>query len=263
MFRIIALSVALVAVALPSFSSGVPPADYLDNFNDSVAALDQKDYAKAIRLLTKMIEQVPEDFDAFVLRGAAYQGQGKLETALDDFNEAIRLSPEYVPALISRGTAWQAKGDLDKAFADFDVAVRLEPKNYGGYQARGDAWKIKGELDKALHDYDQAIRLDPFNAYEARDHRAWIRATCSVDKCRDGAKAVEDATKACEWTYWKMPEFFGTLAAAHAEAGDFDKAVEWQQKAIDQAPEADKKNLQDRLALYQEGKPYREEPVKK
>jgi len=51
-----------------------------------------------------------------------------------------------------------------------------------------------------------------------------------------------------------------TLAAACAEMGDFDKAVEWQDKANRLFVNADdRKKGEDRLYLYQHRKPYREE----
>jgi hypothetical protein len=50
------------------------------------------------------------------------------------------------------------------------------------------------------------------------------------------------------------------LAAAHAEAGDFDAAVKWQTKAnaLYGAGENREKG-EARLKLYQERRPYREE----
>ena len=57
-------------------------------------------------------------------------------------------------------------------------------------------------------------------------------ATCPEAKYRDGGKAVESATRACELTKWKSSEFLNTLAAAYAESGDFDAAVTWQTRAI-------------------------------
>jgi hypothetical protein len=48
-----------------------------------------------------------------------------------------------------------------------------------------------------------------------------------------------------------------TLAAAHAEAGNFEPAVKWVKRAIDLAPPAAHESLRERLALYEKEKPYR------
>jgi tetratricopeptide (TPR) repeat protein len=123
---------------------------------------------------------------------------------------------------------------------------------------RGAAWSKKKEHDKAIADYAEAIRIDPasHNAYNAR---AWIWATCPDEKHRDGKKAVESATKACELTNWKNPDYLETLAAAYAEVGDFDSAVSSQTKANSlRAADRDKVRGEARLKLYQEKKPYRD-----
>ena len=51
----------------------------------------------------------------------------------------------------------------------------------------------------------------------------------------------------------------GTLAAAYAEAGEYDAAVHWQTKANALYPAADDRERGEaRLKLYQDKKPYRE-----
>jgi hypothetical protein len=93
----------------------------------------------------------------------------------------------------------------------------------------------------------------PFNA------RAWLRATCSDAKYRDGKKAVESATTACGLTEWKEGYVLGTLAAALAAAGDYGAAVTWQSRANALYSDAeDKKKGDFMLKLYHEKKPYRE-----
>jgi len=179
--------------------------------------------------------------------------------AMDYFDEAIRLDPKDSDAYFNRGTAWQANGELTKAIGDYTEAIRCDRKNAEAFAARGLVWEDKGEFDKALADYDEAIRLEPNDDWSL-NRRAWIRATCPNEKYRDGAKAIEDATKACELTDWEDADSLDTFAAAYAEAGQFDKAVEWQQKAIELAPDDEKADFETRLKLYQEGKPYREEP---
>jgi tetratricopeptide (TPR) repeat protein len=93
---------------------------------------------------------------------------------------------------------------------------------------------------------------------------AWLLATSSVAEFRNGAKAVEFATNACEQTNWKNADHVNTLAAAYAEVGDFDSAVKWQKEAVNLLTEKEPSNqhaeFEERLKLYQSGKPYREAP---
>jgi len=129
------------------------------------------------------------------------------------------------------------------------------------YGNRADLWIIKKEYDKSIADYNEALRLNPADAYNW-NARAWFAATCPDAKYRNGKNAVADATKACELTAWKNGGWIDTLAAAYAEAGDFESAVKWQTTSIELADEKSKADLRSRFELYKAGKPYRQE-VKK
>jgi tetratricopeptide (TPR) repeat protein len=148
---------------------------------------------------------------------------------------------------------------------DYDEAVRLlrlylkDHKDPAAYSARGLAFYQKKEYEKAITDYSEAIRLNPTDA-RTINNLAWVLATCPDDKVRDGKRAIECATKACGLSNWRDFGYVDTLAAAYAEAGNFKDAVQWQKKALDLDIE-DKENLeqaQQRLKLYEQGKPYRE-----
>jgi WD40 repeat protein/tetratricopeptide (TPR) repeat protein len=130
------------------------------------------------------------------------------------------------------------------------------------YYNRAETKMTRGKFAEAISDYEAAVRVDPGYAVAFND-LAWLRATCLVAEFRDGAKAVEQASKACELTNWKKAHYVGTLAAAYAEAGDFDSAVKRQKKAIDLLTEQEeglRADFEERLKLYQSGKPYRERP---
>ena len=92
----------------------------------------------------------------------------------------------------------------------------------------------------------------------ALNHRAWRFATSTEESERDGARAVEEATRACELTEFKNHGCLDTLAAAHAEVGDFEAAVKRQKQAIELAPEEDRAEFEAHLELYENKTPYRE-----
>jgi tetratricopeptide (TPR) repeat protein len=130
------------------------------------------------------------------------------------------------------------------------------------YYNRAKTKMSDGEFAEAISDYEAAVRVDPGYALAFND-LAWLRATCPVAEFRDGAKAVEQASKASELTNFKKARYVGTLAAAYAEAGDFKSAVKWQKKAIDLLTEEEEQlraDFEERLKLYQSGKPYRQSP---
>ena len=106
--------------------------------------------------------------------------------------------------------------------------------------------------------FAQAMRLDPESATRY-NVLAWLLATCSDGRYRDGARAVQLAKKACELTDYTDASSLYLLAAAHAEKGNFDDAVAWQLKALDLAPADEKDHMRMCLELYEEGKPYHEE----
>ena len=159
----------------------------------------------------------------------------------------------------SAADAWLAKKEYDKAITDYDEGIRLDPKDAYAYSCRGNAWLEKKEYDNAIRDFNEAISLDPKDAY-AYYNVAWLLATCPEEKVRDGKRAIQMATKACELTGWKSGLELDALAAAYAETGQFDEAKRYEIKALDtpscQGPVGD--GFRRRLELYKQKKPFRE-----
>ena len=85
-----------------------------------------------------------------------------------------------------------------------------------------------------------------------------MRATHADATLRDGQKAVEFATRACELTQWQSLVAVQALAAAYAEANDFPSAIKWQQQVLELSSEDEKEGAQARLSKFQSSQPHRE-----
>lgn len=185
------------------------------------------------------------------------------DQALVEIDEAIRLKNSIAQYHELRGYILRRQGQMDEALKSFDEAIRLDPRRGYSYCQRAYVWSAKGDSEKMLQDLDEGIRLSPDEA-STWYARAWLLATSSIPEHRDGNKAIEAATKACELAFWKSPAYLGALAAAYAETGNFPEAVMWQEKSLEIAnrvPEKQRADYETRLALYREGKPYYVPPV--
>jgi Flp pilus assembly protein TadD len=219
----------------------------------------KRDYAGAILAFREAIRLDPKDASFRSNLGAALLHKGDVDGAIAAFREAIHLDPKDAHAHNNLGAALcDGKRDYAGAILAFREAIRLDPKDAHAHYNLGNALRNKGNLKEAVAAYREAVRLDPKCA-EAHEALGCLRATGPAS-VRDGKQAVEHATRACELTGWKDPYPVTTLAAAHAETGDFDKAVEFQKKALafpGITKEAGKVGRK-RLDLYERKMPYRD-----
>lgn len=201
----------------------------------------------------------PENARVLCNRGTAYRGKGEFKPAIRDLTDALRLCPTNDFALLQRASVYNVTGDFDRAIADWDAGLSLKPGDAMARAMRGFAYIKKGEYERAVSDYREAIRLDPSN-HAAYNSLGWLRATCPKEEIRNGKEAVAEATKACELTGWGDWRTIDTLAAALAEAGDFQKALDYQKRAVSmkEPTEEDRARMRRRLALYERQEPFRE-----
>jgi len=146
--------------------------------------------------------------------------------------------------------------------ADNNARLR-EEKEYEKLLNKAGSERLKqGRVRDAAEYFQDAIDINP-DYLLALNNQAWIMATDSDESLRNGAKAVEYALRAVEVARDREPDVLGTLAAAFAEAGRFEEAVDTAEDAIRLAGEIGakriEKGLQQEVVFYRAGKPYRVE----
>jgi len=183
------------------------------------------------------------------LRGAEECGEGKLPVA-------------HILVLLAaiekkEGDHTLAKALANKVIETCSELIRSDP-DYDYYDLRGWAYNIKGDFASGVSDCFMSTKLET-NPIGGWNDVAWILSTCEDDNIRDGDRAVGMAKKAIDLSKRRNPIAFGTLAAAYAESGQYELAVETQKEAIDLLTDDYLiKKFSVRLKLYEQRKPCRE-----
>ena len=205
----------------PKSSGDSNAAEWFDN---GLAFFRQQRYAEAIAAWNKVSAAKPEQPIVYYNRGLAWYLSGTPRKAIDDFNRAIALKPDYVMAIYNRGFAWSALNAYNEALQDYQRVIELAPEYVDAY-------------------------------YQS----AWIQALCPDERYRNGPGAVHTMQRAVELN----PDtgYYDLLAAAYAEAGRFDDAVDTQNMVILWLKKEGKTEQLDRyvqrLQVYQQGKSLR------
>lgn len=233
-----------------------PDADALNNLGLTFLQRGQLD--PAIYYFDQASKALPHDLDIAINREATLVLIAQTRTNVIASN---RIQPEFAAALNDLGSSFMQKGQTAKAVSSFDKASRVQPDNPTILGNLGAALILSGNTKAALPPLRKAVELDP-DSIGAACNLAWALATSPDATVRDGAKAVELARHAETLTHGREIRVLNILAAAYAEAGQFDAAVETAERAL-QLPAAQTNaawtaRLQAALASYRNHQPLRE-----
>jgi len=243
-----------------------------------------------------------ENWLAHYCLAEALYNRGELEEAERHVDQSIRANPELDKPYFKKGEIRLAQGDFQGAAAEFARALRtLNPKRrVAAHNNLAHCLVELGQADEAAEHYRRALSIQPANvdvrlglirarlvqrefadaAVVARtglelvpsspqltERLAWILATAPDASLRDGPQAERLARRACELTDYRLPRMLDTLAAAYAEMGQFDEALDWATRALliveamepEPTPAAERfaEGVRQRIERYQRRRPFR------
>ena len=220
--------------------------------------LQNENFEGAIKDIDKILTFDDGNVDAIYLRSFAYAGMEDFDAAIEDMQTLATLIPDEPLFRNSLAMMYNSAEKPEKAIELYSEALEEDPTDDRALIGRADARLNAGMHADAVKDYEKAMELDDEDDHILNNY-AWLLATSTFDEVRDGKRAVELATKAAELTEHKQAHILSTLAAAYAETGDFEKAVEWSEKSVELAEDDEQKaNLTEELESFKEGKPVRE-----
>ena len=202
-------------------------ADDLDRiFNEGREKLTEKDYDEALKKFDKVIQKVPEYWQAYHNRGLSKQKLKDFEGSIIDFTKAIELNPNpWFRSYENRAFSKEELGDILGALEDYSKVIEINPGyEYGFY----DIARLKEQLNEfssALLNYSAAIKInenDPDYYY----FRAGVRV-----KLKDFKGAIQDYSKVITldpnnfWAFHNRGEVKNSISDFKGAETDFAEAL--------------------------------------
>jgi tetratricopeptide (TPR) repeat protein len=183
--------------------------------------------------LDRKIFQGPDRFYFFANRADAYFAQGDKARALDDYNEAVKLSPKNPKLYYNRGVFYAAQADSAAALRDLSLALSINPRLVIALQERAKLYLNQNNFGGALADYSEAVRLEPKTA------ALWSERGYIYLRQKDYEGAIKDEAHAIQLDP-KLARAYFLRGAAFGDLGNSPNALKDIVTAVDLDPSLDR-----------------------
>lgn len=252
------------------------PKDPIALLQRAELSLSEKDVASAkadLKTAMNLAPRLAGDVKALALKAQIAIVEERVSDAINTMTTIAEKFPDEPFWQLRLATLYSMDSRPRRAIDVLSSVLRRDPENVAVLRTRGDTLLSVGDHAAAINDYEdaidslgseEAVQADPSLSEEAAglyNNLAWVLSTSTLDEVRDGEKALRYGIKASELTEYKEAHVLSTLAAAHAENGDFEAARRWSEKAVQIATEQGHdqiEQLQQEFEAYQKDEPWRE-----
>jgi tetratricopeptide (TPR) repeat protein len=225
-------------------------------------------YASAETMAADTVRNRPRSANAQLVYGTVLVDQKRFAEAETHLREAAVLPiPPSTDASKMRslahfylGLALVAQQKHDEGSQELEKVLSMRADFDRAYRPLAEAQLTLRRTPDAVRTLERAITRQPDDPV-LRRRIAWILATSSNDAARNGRRAIEHAERAVALTDSRDPLAFDVLAAACAEAGQFDAALTALASAVNIIRASGQTDLigmlRSHLALFEAKRPIR------
>jgi tetratricopeptide (TPR) repeat protein len=152
-------------------------------------------YLKAIEIDANSFAAYSELSDLYVRK------LGEPNKAIAVANNSIKAMPNNAEAYVLRGNNLLIPGDTKNALNDFNRAIELDPKSSSAYVGRGDAYFLAKDYAKAMSDYNQGIQIDPANGQAFLQRGIMLASQKKFTDAISDLNAAENLKTTCAKSY--------------------------------------------------------------
>jgi tetratricopeptide (TPR) repeat protein len=205
--------------------------------------------------------KVTKDNDrAHLCMAEALLQKGRLQEAIEHSQAAVDIRPENAGAY-GRIPVVLTNRQASTAMAYWRERIKANALDTDAHNNLGVLLIQSGDPKAAVLEWESTLAIKP-NDGNAQNNMAWVLATYPDATIRNGERAVELAESASKLPGGNDPLVLRTLAAAYAEDGQFARAIDTAESAMQTANGRQNlalvETLKAEIEQYRSGEPHRE-----
>jgi tetratricopeptide (TPR) repeat protein len=211
----------------------------------------------ATTALEQAVKIDPNHLQANLHLGTIYSRDGRHPEAIERLETVLRNDPGELEASFQLADVLIEVGRYEDAVGELEKVVRGNPGKAAAHVQLGMALSWSGRHEEALRTLERAHSAIPDDT-RIGSALARVLATLPDDQLRDGGRAIELVESIAPDGRMNLAHV-QTLAMGHAALGEFKKAIQWQERAIEAARQGNRRPLlgvlEHNLELYRAGNP--------
>ena len=120
-----------------------------------------QDYRSEFAIWADTVAKQPMNPRAHTYLGITLFGEGRLQEAIGQLEQAVQIKPDYPEAHYYLGNALRASGKVMEAVGHWEQAVRFKPDHAEARNNLAAALAQAGRLQEAIEQFDQVVRINP------------------------------------------------------------------------------------------------------
>lgn len=128
---------------------------------------NEGNYEKTIEKANEIINQFPESYKAYNIRGIAKAYNGDFNEGMKDIDKALELNSKFGYARFNKALNYELYGEYDKALTWYDKALEVEDYVWS-YYGKASIYGRKGDLENTIKYLKIAISMDSAVKNEAK-----------------------------------------------------------------------------------------------
>lgn len=131
------------------------------SLNEGITSLQEGKLETALANIEEAIKLDSTQWVSYYYKGICHKKLYKLKQARTDLLKALALNPKLAEARVELGEIYEAQRQTEKASKEYAIAIDLNPKLVQAYYNMGNLKLMTGDGKSALRNYEKCNEVDP------------------------------------------------------------------------------------------------------